>query len=289
MTSARVSVCLAIGTVALIGMPFAANGQRVAPEASKPIAKADLRERSWNTLKDGAADKDWKKRAQTFHAMGVMRPEGGTVKMVEGGLEDKSPEVRTAAATSLGEMRATASISKLQAAVDDKDFGVSVAAAQALVLMKNDAGYDADYEMLTGSRKSGEPLTQQAQSMLHDCDKMLFLAFEEGMGFVPFGGIGVAAYTTLRKDTAGPIRANAALALAHDSDPRSGQALVIATGDKDWIVRSAAIKAIALRGDISLLKELAEPLEDKVAAVRYQAAASIIRLSQASGSTTAAR
>jgi HEAT repeat protein len=265
--------------------PFPASGQQ--KTAPSPKAKGELRERSWTMLQEGVQEKDWKKRAQALHAMGVMRPEPQTIKMLEGAMDDKSPEVRVAAASSLGEMHATSSIPRLQAAVDDKDFGVSVAAAAALVMMKNDAGYDADYEMLTGQRKSGEPLTQQAQSMLHDRDKMMLVAFEEGMGFVPFGGIGVAAFTTLRKDSAGPIRANAALALAHDSDPRSAKALVLATGDKDWIVRSAAIKAIALRGDVSLLSQLGEPLDDKVPAVRYEAAASILRLSPRGGSMPA--
>jgi len=275
-------LCAAVLSITLVA-PFLASGQQKSAPPPKP--KGELRERSWTLLQDGVQEKDWKKRAQALHAMGVMRPEPQTVKMLEGALDDKAPEVRVAAASSLGEMHATSSIPRLQAAVDDKDFSVSVAAASALVMMKNDAGYDADYEMLTGQRKSGEPLTQQAESMLHDRDKMMLVAFEEGMGFVPFGGIGVAAFTTLRKDSAGPIRANAALALAHDPDPRSAKALVLAAGDKDWIVRSAAIKAIALRGDVSLLSQLTGPLDDKIAAVRYEAAASILRLSPGGGAT----
>jgi hypothetical protein len=282
MASKCSALCAAVLSVTLVA-PFVASGQQKSAPPPKP--KGELRERSWTMLQEGVQEKDWKKRAQALHAMGVMRPEPQTVKMIESALDDKAPEVRVAAASSLGEMHATSSIPRLQAAVDDKDFSVSVAAASALVMMKNDAGYDADYEMLTGQRKSGEPLTQQAQSMLHDRDKMMLVAFEEGMGFVPFGGIGVAAFTTLRKDSAGPIRANAALALAHDPDPRSAKALVLATGDKDWIVRSAAIKAIALRGDVSLLSQLSEPLDDKIAAVRFEAAASILRLSPGGGAT----
>ena len=194
MASKGSALCAMVVSLTLVA-PFPASGQQ--KTAPSPKAKGELRERSWTMLQEGVQEKDWKKRAQALHAMGVMRPEPQTIKMLEGAMDDKSPEVRVAAASSLGEMHATSSIPRLQAAVDDKDFGVSVAAAAALVMMKNDAGYDADYEMLTGQRKSGEPLTQQAQSMLHDRDKMMLVAFEEGMGFVPFGGIGVAAFTTL--------------------------------------------------------------------------------------------
>lgn len=242
---------------------------------------ADLRDHAWTILKDASQDKDVKHRADALKAMGILRPAPEAVKLVEEGLDDKSPVVREAAARSLGEMHSTASISKLQAAVDDKDFGVSLAATAALVEMKNDAGYDADFELLTGARKSGEPLTQQASRTLHDRDKLVMLSVEQGMGFAPFGGFAVAAFEALKKNSTAPVRAAAALALAHDPDERSAKALVIATGDKDWIVRVAAIRAIGMRDDAALAHELKAPLDDKHDAVQYAAAASIIRLSPA--------
>jgi HEAT repeat protein len=277
---------VALLSLALLG-PSQATPQEKPPAkpAAKPTAPS-LRESAWDLLKASSADKDTKHRAGALQAMGILRPMSDIVKTIEAGLDDQSPVVREAAARSLGEMRSTTSISKLQAAVDDKDFGVSIAAATALVGMKNDAGYDANFEMLTGARKSGEPLTQQASRTLHDRDKMIMLSFEQGMGFAPFGGFAVAAFEAMKKNSTAPVRASAALALAHDPDERSARALVIATGDKEWIVRVAAIRALGIRDDSSLVGELKAPLSDSRSEVRYAAAASIIRLSPATTTPT---
>jgi len=277
--------------VALLSLAFLGPSQATPQEKppAKPAAKPtapSLRESAWDLLKAGSADKDTKHRAGALQAMGILRPMPDIVKIIEAGLDDQSPIVREAAARSLGEMRSTTSISKLQAAVDDKDFGVSIAAATALVGMKNDAGYDANFEMLTGARKSGEPLTQQASRTLHDRDKMIMLSFEQGMGFAPFGGFAVAAFEAMKKNSTAPVRASAALALAHDPDERSARALVIATGDKEWIVRVAAIRALGMRDDASLVGELKAPLADTRSEVRYAAAASIIRLSPPTATPT---
>jgi HEAT repeat protein len=71
----------------------------------------------------------------------------------------------------------------------------------------------------------------------------------------------------------------AATFLAHDPDPATSQALVNATKDKDWIVRAAAVEAIAQRGDPSLLPKVQLRFSDKNAKVRYSSAAAVIRLS----------
>jgi HEAT repeat protein len=60
-----------------------------------------------------------------------------------------------------------------------------------------------------------------------------------------------------------------------------------ATGDKNWMVRAAALEAIAQRGDASLLPHVAAKLSDKNEKVRYSAAAAVIRLSAAEPSKTA--
>jgi HEAT repeat protein len=68
--------------------------------------------------------------------------------------------------------------------------------------------------------------------------------------------------------------------LAKDPDPRSAGALVEALSDKSWIVRTAALKAIAERSDRKLLKDIEPALDDEKESVRYTGAATVIRLGE---------
>jgi HEAT repeat protein len=74
--------------------------------------------------------------------------------------------------------------------------------------------------------------------------------------------------------------AAAALTLADDPDPRSGDALAnAAVEQKKWLVRAAAYQAIAKRGETSLMKTAVSGLQDAQDEVQYAAAAAVIRLS----------
>src|ERR1700730_2578274 len=75
-----------------------------------------------------------------------------------------------------------------------------------------------------------------------------------------------------------PVRAAAAKKLAHDPDPASAKALVAATQDKNWVVRGAALEAIAERGDRSLLSNIAPSLDDDKDEVGSGGAAAVPRL-----------
>ncbi len=55
----------------------------------------------------------------------------------------------------------------------------------------------------------------------------------------------MALVKTLVKSDNSPVRAAAAKKLAHDPDPATAKALVSATQDKNWVVRMAALEAIA--------------------------------------------
>lgn len=52
-----------------------------------------------------------------------------------------------------------------------------------------------------------------------------------------------------------------------------------ATSDKSWIVRAAALDALAKRGDPKLVEAILPALSDQRDVVRYTAAATVIRLS----------
>ncbi len=74
------------------------------------------------------------------------------------------------------------------------------------------------------------------------------------------------------------VRAAAARFLTYDPDPRSGQVLVKACSDDNWTVRMAALRAVAMRGDPSLLTGIRTAMHDPNNKVQYTAAAAVLRL-----------
>jgi HEAT repeat protein len=105
-------------------------------------------------------------------------------------------------------------------------------------------------------------------------------AFDQGIGFLPYGGYGMEALHAWKKRSTAPTRAAAARELASDPDPRSGQALAKILDDKNWTVRAAAVEAIAKRGDPALLTDIVPIMSDKKDIVRYSASAAVIRLTR---------
>ena len=85
-------------------------------------------------------------------------------------------------------------------------------------------------------------------------------------------------HTMAKKNDASPARAAAAGVLAKDHDPETTKALVNAAGDKNWIVRAAALEAMAKRGDPSVLDTVELYLLDEEGEVKYTAAAATVRL-----------
>jgi HEAT repeat protein len=198
--------------------------------------------------------------------------------MAQRAFQDQKPEVRAAAATALGLMGAQESIPGLKKALSDKELSVVLAAAHALQVLNDPAGYEVYYEVLTGERKSAEGLVAQGMETLKDQKKVAKLGFEEGLGFIPFADIGFSAAKAVRKDDTSPVRAAAARLLVNDPDPRVGQALVRAASDKSWMVQASALLAIAKRGDPELLNGIVPAMSDKNEVVRCTAAAAVIRL-----------
>jgi hypothetical protein len=198
--------------------------------------------------------------------------------MAQEALQDRKPEVRAAAATAIGLMGSKAAIPGLKKALSDTKPSVVLAAAHSLQVLKDPAGYQVYYEVLTRERKSTEGLVDQEMETLKDRKKIAELGFEEGLSFIPFGDIGFSATKEMLKDDASSVRAAAARSLVNDSDPRVGQALVRAASDKSWMVRASALLAIAKRGDSQLLDAIVPALSDKNGVVRCTAAAAVIRL-----------
>ena len=237
-------------------------------------------DKAWSILKQGAADKSYEKRVKTFRALALVVQNQAAQQMAERALSDEKPEVRIAAASSLGQMGAKSSVPLLQNLIkQDKDAGVVFAATDALFRLGDPAAFQVYYAVLLGEKKTGEGLVESQMKILRDPKAMAQMGFEVGIGFVPFAGAGYGVFKAVTKDDASPVRAAAATKLAGDPDPKSGEALAKSTKDPKWLVRAAVVDAIAKRGDPSLLKAILPLLSDENDTVQFNAAAAVLRLS----------
>jgi len=242
----------------------------------------DATQKAWDILNQAApmSDSNEQKRAQAVSVLGLIKhnPQAEALALKALTADDKA-EVRAAAADALGDMLATAAIPQLTNALKDNDVAVVVSAAHALFVLKQPVAYEVYYAILSGDRKSGDDVLSDQKQMLADPNKMAKFGFEQGIGFIPYAGIGVGVLKVLTKDDESPVRAAAAKILANDPDPRSGEELVKAASDKSWIVRAAALDAIAHRGDPKLASRIVPQLDDDKDVVKFVAAAAIIQLS----------
>jgi len=254
--------------------------------AAAGVARAQIPEKdAWKILETGIANTNATERAAAVRVLGLVPDNHRAVQIAENALLDKEAGVRAAGAAALGKMGSKKSTAKLHLLLKDPEVSVVMVAAHALRALGDPIAYEVYYAILTGERKTGEGLMDQQKKMLHDPKKMAQFGVEEGIGFVPFGGVALGAFKMIRKDDVSPVRAGAAAALASDPDARSGQALVEAASDKSEIVRVAALDSIAIRNDASLIPSIVPMLKDENDGVRYTAAAAIVRLSKLAKTT----
>ena len=235
----------------------------------------------WPLLEGGLVQKSLGQRLAAVRVLGLIPDDPHATELAEKALTDKNSSVRAAAATSLGQMRASGADASLKQALNDKNLSVVMAAAHALGLLNDPACYDAYYEIFTGERKNDSGMIAQEMKVLHDPKQVAKMGFSEGVGYVPFAGIGWEALQTVMRDRKSGAAAKAALisALATDPDARTRPVLLTASQNQNWVLRVAALDAIAKRGDSTLLPGIEPRLSDHKREVRYTAAATVIRLS----------
>lgn len=181
--------------------------------AGSPLWSADTpAQTAWGILQNAAADKSADKRAKAVRVLGLIIRDPKTAAMAEGALKDEKADVRAAAAAALGEMDAKASVPNMRKALSDEEPKVVLAAIRSLLQLKDDtSAYDVFYAVLTGQQKMGEGLVASELQIVQNPRKLADL----GVGFVPFGGVGLFAFNALTKDDVSPVRAAAARALAN--------------------------------------------------------------------------
>jgi HEAT repeat protein len=257
------------------------NSEAKNEAASSPAANA------WLILHAGLKNNSKDVRSTAARVLGLISRDLQSRKLAERALEDKEPEVRVAAASALGRMGAKQSVPRLRRALKDEHPSVVLSAANSLRMLRDPEAYRVYYAILTGESKTGEGLLKEQEKMLKDPKKMAVIGFEEGIGFIPFAGMGFQVFKALKKDDSSPVRAAAAKALAKDPKSESAEALVEAAAEGSWIVRTAALEAIADRGDPTLLPRIVKAMDDGKDAVRYTAAAAVVHLSSIKPKTEA--
>jgi len=248
------------------------------PDLAHSAARQTSKSEAWQILEIACAEDKVLERADATRALGLLPKDIKARKLAEKALSDSKAEVRTAAASALGDLRSRMSIPKLRDALNDDDPSVALAAAHALYLMRDRSSYQVYYEVLTKQRKGGKGLIASQMSIFNDHKKLAQLGFQEGIGFVPFGGIGWTAVKELTKDDTSPVRAASARVLADDPDPATTKVLADEAGDKSWMVRAAALEALAKRGDPSAIDTVKLYIYDEKDIVRFTAAAATIHL-----------
>ena len=250
-----------------------------AQSTTAPPAPTNPSANAWIILRAATADTNADRRAKAVSALGLVTRNADAEDLVRAALKDDKPEVRKAAAGALGRMGTPNAKDDLHNAMNDAEPAVALAAANALLSLKDDDGYSVYYEVLTGARKGGKGPVGSELDTLKNTKKLAQMGFEEGIGFVPFASIGYEVIKTLTKDDVSPVRAGAARKLASDPDPESGKALVAAAEDKNWLIRAASLEALAIRSDASVLPKITALLEDSKDEVKFTAAACVIHLS----------
>ncbi|HTZ96212.1 MAG TPA: HEAT repeat domain-containing protein [Terriglobales bacterium] len=256
-------VCILI---AITSAAFAAQPQSATP---------------WSVLQAGLQGKRAGQRLAAVRVLGIINKDPYAAELAENALRDPNPGIRAAAATALGQMHATGSEAALKQALNDKQLSVVMAAAHALRLLNDPACYDVYYAFLTGERKNNSSMVSQQMQVFHDPKQVAAMGFNEGIGYLPFAGMGWEAVQTIMKDKKSGAAAKAALvtALATDPDPRADDVLVKETQSPKWVLRVAALEAIAKRGKPALAKDIEKSLTDSKVEVQDTAAATIIHLS----------
>lgn len=240
----------------------------------------DPQEQSWQVLRSGLDDRHAWNREAAVQALSLLPSNRRATGFALTALKDKDVHVRAAAAVVLGQQHAHSSIPALKEALNDPEISVVLSAAHSLMLLKDPSAYQVYYAILMGDRKSSVGLIQSQLNRVKDPRELAKIGFEEGIGFVPYGGMGYEAYRTIRKNDGAPVRAIAARFLADDSDPVSEDALIqTALADNDESVRLAALDALAQRRDPNSISRLMKNLSDPKAAIRYRTAAVILHLS----------
>ena len=195
---------------------------------------------------------------------------------------DKDVPVKITIISTLGSFNNPAVIPSLQKALKDPVPEVDLAAALALYGLKQPDGKAFLLDVLEGKQKTSSSfMSSEKRSLVRmtHTPTTTFLGIVANQFALPGLGSGMESAVGLSADPASMASASVIFALAKDQkDPTVWSALVAAMGDKEWATRAAAVHAVAMHNDPSLIDKFVPLMDDKKEQVSFRSAAGYIRL-----------
>jgi len=251
---------------------------------SKPVAGE--KPHALEVLKNGAIDHDPDTRRQVAVALSLGRSSDAVNAIVTALIKDADSYVRQAALDTAGELGDKKLAPAAQAALNDDVAEVVFAAARALYRLHDPAGKSTLIAVVEKEQKAeSNPLRVKLRNMIRRMKtprSALFLAVEQGAGFIPVPGLGagVSAMSALLNDENFSPRATALLLLAADRSADVRTLIEQAFSDDDWSMRAAAVQLVARPQNARWQPRLIPALDDTNKKVRYRAAAIYLRVNR---------
>jgi hypothetical protein len=199
----------------LILLSYSCSAQAVKPSTAE-------RAHALEVLQHGAADRDPDTRRQVALALSLGRAAAPVNSMVEALVKDSDSLVRQAALDTVGELGDRKLAPVAEKALNDEVAEVVFAAARALYRLHDPAGKSTLIAVVEKEQKAeSNPMRIKLRTLLRRMKtprSALFLAVEQGVGFVPVPGMGegVSAMSALLNDDSFSPRATSLLLLAGD-------------------------------------------------------------------------
>jgi HEAT repeat protein len=195
---------------------------------------------------------------------------------------DKDVPVKITIISTLGSFNNPAVVPALQKALKDPVPEVDLAAALALYGLKQPDGKAFLLDVVEGKQKTSSSfMSSEKRSLVRmtHTPTTTFLGIVANQFALPGLGSGMESAVGLSADPASMASASVIFTLAKDQkDPTVWSALVAAMGDKEWATRAAAVHAVAMHDDPSLIDKFVPLMDDKKEQVSFRAAAGYLRL-----------
>ena len=195
---------------------------------------------------------------------------------------EKDVPTRITIISTLGSFNNPAVVPSLQKALKDPVPEVDLAAALALWGLKQQDGKAFLLDALEGKQKTTSSFMsseKRALARMTHTPTTTFLGIVANQFALPGLGSGMESAVGLSADPASMASSSVIFNLAKDkTDPTIWSAIVAAMGDKEWATRAAAVHAVAMHNDPTVIDKVIPLMDDKKDQVRFRAAAGYIRL-----------